>query len=125
MHLPYSPTAIYHLAKLLFPNGSMGGECLPIIVEDNLMQLRIGSEPDTETYIELYLHYADARFARWSAVVDLDGEAYNSMLSAVPGEDLLADEEPISLNDDTLMEMVYATLLSHLKSRLLENTAVA
>lgn len=116
--LTYTPVALYHLAKLLYPAGLRGHSGLPIVVEGRAMELRFSTDRGHGDDIEFLLHFPRTNYARRSPIVYADGRIEEDTYGGVPEQDRFEGEQNIVSTVDELLSVIFDTLLAHLQCQL-------
>lgn len=111
----YTPVALYHLAKLLYPKGFRGDNFLPIEVEGQMLELRFSTDRGHGDDVEFLLFIPKTRYCRRCLLVWEDGRVTEDTDGSIPDFDRLPGEVAINANPEHLLPIVFSTLWAQLE----------
>lgn len=116
--LTYSPIALYHLAKLLYPAGYVNKNFLPIVVEGRSMELRFSTDRGKGDDVEFMLHPANTRYARCGFIVYENGRVEEETRGTIPDWDMQPGETPFTSKFEDCALVIFDYLLGRLEQAL-------
>lgn len=116
--LSYSPIALYHMAKLLYPDGYVSKCFLPIVLEGHPFELRFSTDRGKGDDVEFMLHLADARYARRDFIVYENGIVEEETRGTIPEWDKQPGEPALTLTVDECARAIFDVLLGRLEQAL-------
>lgn len=116
--LSYSLIALYHMAKLLYPDGYVGSSFLPIVLEGHSFELRYSTDRGKGDDVEFMVHLADTRYARRGFIVYENGTVEEETRGIIPEWDKRLGEPALTLTVDECARAIFDMLLGRLEQTL-------
>jgi hypothetical protein len=116
--LTYSPIALYHLAKLLYPDGYVSQCFLPIVLEGHSFELRFSTDRGKGDDVEFMLHLANTDYARRGFIVYENGTVEEETRGTIPEWDKRPGEAALTLTVNECARAIFDLLLGRLEQAL-------
>lgn len=117
MLISYSPSSLYHLTKLLFPEGSFGKPIANFNVSGMPMLLSCATHPE-EKAVTFRVEHPNTYYTRRIPKIFADGSILDDMSGTIPEDDAVHGENVIAETTDELLPLIFDALLGVLGSSL-------